>query len=138
MTDIEHFLTRFVPNVTYGLGCWEWMGPRTTRGYGQVRRGERSPIGAHRYSWEMTTGLIPPGLLVCHRCDNKLCVKPSHLFLGTVRDNNLDSIRKNRHRWAGKSCSQGHPYDEVNLNIYHYRGQVWRRCRTCRRLRNTP
>jgi len=75
-------------------GCWVWLGG-TARGYGHVRRGEKM-VRAHRLSWELTNGPIPPGLLVLHRCDVKRCINPAHLFLGTDADNMADKVAKGR------------------------------------------
>ncbi len=78
-------------------GCWLWTASRMVSGYGQfgIRKGVLT--GAHRMAWKLTFGAIPDGLLVCHKCDNKLCVRPDHLFLGTASDNVHDMIAKGRH-----------------------------------------
>jgi hypothetical protein len=56
----------------------------------------KSPIKAHRLSWEIAFGSIPQGLQVCHACDNPSCVNPNHLMLGTLQANLLDASRKGR------------------------------------------
>ena len=81
----------FWEKVTKGDGCWECSG--SVNGAGYASHGN---MGAHRYSWIQHFGPIPVGLHVCHTCDNRRCVRPSHLFLGTARDNALDCVRKGR------------------------------------------
>src|SRR3989304_4885937 len=79
--------------------CWIWMGARAENGiysYGQFRLDNERRVVAHRYVYELQNGPIPEGMFICHHCDNPPCVNPSHLFLGTPRDNNLDSIAKGR------------------------------------------
>lgn len=77
--------------------CWLWTGARSKggTGYGQFMVGGRHLI-AHRFSFELHTGPIPPGMLVCHTCDTPPCCNPAHLFLGSNRDNLLDASRKGR------------------------------------------
>jgi hypothetical protein len=71
---------------------------RDARGYGLFwMQACKRPLRAPRLSYALTRGPIPNGLLVCHHCDNPCCVRPDHLFLGTVRDNFFDAIRKGRH-----------------------------------------
>ena len=78
-------------------GCCEWVGAHSSFGYGQLRTGQRGLIEmAHRLAWEFEVGPIPEGLSVLHRCDNPPCCRPSHLFLGTQKDNMVDAATKNR------------------------------------------
>lgn len=78
-------------------GCWEWTGARGRAGYGYFSIKDRR-FFAHRLAFALVNGPIPPGLFVCHRCDNPPCCRPDHLFLGTTRDNVVDAMRKGRRR----------------------------------------
>jgi len=74
--------------------CWEWVGA-TISGYGHFGLNGRY-ARTHRYSWELHYGSIPAGIGVLHQCDNPLCVRPDHLFLGTQSDNMRDMHAKRR------------------------------------------
>lgn len=85
-------------------GCIDWVGATIKDGYGMMKVNGKS-ILAHRFSYEMSHGKIPEGMLVCHSCDNPRCVNPEHLFLGSHQDNMDDMISKRRDH---KSCGEGH------------------------------
>lgn len=76
--------------------CWEWRGSMFRNGYGQSNLIIGKIRLAHRVAWILTSGDIPSGMLVLHRCDNRACINPSHLFLGTDKDNMQDMIAKGR------------------------------------------
>lgn len=90
-------------------GCWIW----TSRGhrYGQIRlyAGYKKSrvIIASRAAWIVKNGPVPEGMLVCHKCDTPRCVNPDHLFLGTMKDNCADMLRKGRHKcWHGRGMER--------------------------------
>lgn len=81
-------------------GCWEFIGCKMPNGYGKLGKNKKTWL-AHRYSYFLKNGEIPNGMHVCHTCDNRICINPEHLFLGTRKDNMQDMIKKNRHNFSG-------------------------------------
>lgn len=90
---LEH---KFWRGVQKSDGCWEWTRYRLPNGYGRASAEGGGMDYAHRVSWRLHFGEIPSGLYVCHRCDNRSCVRPDHLFLGTHQDNMDDMKAKGR------------------------------------------
>jgi len=97
-------------------GCWGWSGTIMSNGYGSISQGTNKKIGAHRASWIIHHGPIKPGLYVCHHCDNPICSNPSHLFLGTPKENMLDA--KNKGRMKGQFPKGVSPHNKI-INECH-------------------
>ena len=95
--------------------CWEWTGGKSLNGYGAYKVSGKQ-YSAHRVSWIISNGQIPVvpgyhGLCVLHKCDNRSCVNPDHLFLGTVKDNSEDCRIKGR---TAKPVGEKHPMAKLN------------------------
>ncbi len=96
--------------------CWRWTGViNNYEGYGQCFYQKRR-MHAHRASFIVYRGEIPQGMCVCHRCDNRLCVNPEHLFLGTSTDNNKDRHQKGRSRGPKKENHGRHKLTQIEVN----------------------
>lgn len=99
--------------------CWIWTASKNSDGYGGLKLDGKSKK-AHRVSWEMHNGPIPPGMHVLHRCDNPPCVRPDHLFLGTHKKNMEDRELKKRHGFAFYNqthCRKGHELTPDNIGL---------------------
>ena len=90
----DRFHSKYIKDES--TGCWNWEAALSSFGYGLLNI-NRIITRAHRYSYELHTGVIPEGVLVLHECDNRKCVNPEHLFLGTQKDNMIDMCSKGRH-----------------------------------------
>lgn len=88
-------------------GCWEWSARISPFGYGQFSTSDGDSWQAHRFSYTLHKGKIPKGLCVCHTCDNRKCVNPTHLWVGTRNDNIQDMHRKGRARKATSEKNDG-------------------------------
>jgi len=88
-------MKRFWSKVDKTGECWLWTASTTYNGYGQFAI-ESKPIRAHRYSYELANGEFDKKLYVLHKCDNRICVRPSHLHLGTHKDNMKEMRNKGR------------------------------------------
>ena len=101
----DSFKERFWSKVNRGTGCWMWTAEVKWDGYGKYWSNGRA-VQAHRFSWELGHGPIPKGMVVCHLCDVKGCVRPSHLFIGTQSDNIQDAVKKGRTRTVKLTIDQ--------------------------------
>lgn len=150
---LERLQAKFLKKVRKTKGCWWWTAGESSGGYGSLSFGGK-PQKAHRVSFTLFKGPIENGLLVCHSCDNKLCVNPEHLWLGTDKDNTMDSIKKGRHKnqnykhlirrfseagWKASSekfkkmrfCKRGHEFTKENTWVSKIGG---RNCKACAKM----
>ena len=88
-------------------GCWEWLGSRKPKGYGQLSNGQGRVLYVHRVAYELLHGPIAADEQVLHRCDNPPCFAPAHLFAGSAADNTHDMMAKGRANTSGLRPGRG-------------------------------
>lgn len=101
MESARQYVSRLIEEMRGTEGCWVWPLSTTRAGYGQLARREGGVAVhyyAHRLAFEVSFGEIGDSLEVCHTCDNPSCFNPSHLFVGTHKENMQDSVKKGRNR----------------------------------------
>lgn len=118
------------------LSCWLWKGAVGGSGYGSTSVLHHT-VSAHRLSYETHVGPIPDGMVIDHKCRNKLCINPAHLEAVTTRENLLRGVGPQAANHAKTHCKRGHPLSGDNLLVYrsHVNGRTARACATCQRVR---
>ncbi len=113
-------MMRFWDKVDMSGECWEWTASTNSQGYGQF--GFNGKVAkAHRVAYELAYGSIPSGMCICHHCDNPLCVRISHLFLGTRSDNQKDAVTKGRMRQPDNRGEKHAMSRLISSDIYEIR-----------------
>ena len=130
----EPILERFWSKVDTSGDCWEWRGHIGATGYGSFSWTGGRPIRAHRFSYLLANGSLDESLMVLHRCDNRACVRPSHLYQGDHLQNMRDRTERRRtHGMSKTECLNGHAYTPENTGTS---GGNRRYCKECDRVRH--
>lgn len=138
----EDLQVRFWRSIqaTSAEGCWSWIGPRNSYGYGRLMEsvGKRKckQLMAHRFSYEQVIGQIEEGMTVDHTCRNKSCVNPAHMEIVSRGENSKRSYSKNMNAMRDKTCTMGHKIEEGNIvKEIRNNGKERLRCLICSRNR---
>lgn len=113
--EIICFLSKV--NIKDGDVCWNWKASLMNSGYGQflyTREGKTKNISAHRMAFQLFKGEIPSGMQVNHTCDNKRCVNPIHLYIGTQSENLYDAVNRGRHK-SNNLFGNKNPKTKLNI-----------------------
>lgn len=112
---LENIKDRFKNKVRItDNGCHEWQGAKQSNGYGRFNPFGKS-MYAHRFAALMKYGILHNNQDVCHVCDNRLCVNPDHLFIGSRKDNMQDCVAKKRHAYGSRLSKKLTEQDVVKI-----------------------
>lgn len=111
--------------------CWEWIGPLAINGYGKASVAGKT-FAAHRYAYAAWySDELTPDRFVLHQCDNRKCVNPHHLRLGSHQENMREAAERGRMKYSGVThCKNGHEFTPENTYLWQKTGQ--RQCRACK------
>lgn len=125
----ERFMANVIPEPN--SGCWLWIGNSVyTAGYGAFSIKHRQ-ISAHRASYLAHFGGIPEGAYILHKCDNKPCVNPRHLYAGSASDNTRDTVARGQHYSMNRGkthCKRGHKLSAPNLARSSVGARICKEC----------